>query len=229
MGALASPGAAMPLLKIVALTCLLAASAAAQAFGIGVRAGTTGVGADLGWKLAPTVSARLGYSGLKWDRDISTDDVSYDGKLKLSNLSGLLDFSPLGPFRLTGGLFYTHNRYALRGDPSGGSFTINGRTYAAGDIGNLSGTVKPGRRLAPYLGIGYGNVSGAGVNFYADLGILFQGSPKARLDTNCGPSLSPADCARLRSDVADEEARLEHKLKSFKYYPVLNIGLTVGF
>jgi hypothetical protein len=208
----------------------LLAAGSAQAAGVGIRAGTTGVGADFGWSLAPTLSARVGYSALNWNRDISTDNVHYDGKVKLSNLSGLLDFSPApGPFRITGGVIYDRNRYNVNGQPTGGTFTLNGNTYSASDVGSLSGQVKPGRDLAPYLGIGWGNVAGAGVNFYADLGVMFQGRPKSSLSATCGASLSASACAQLQSDTAAEQGRLDDKLRHFQYYPVLNVGVTIGF
>jgi hypothetical protein len=191
----------------------LVSASSALAAGIGVRAGTTGVGADVAWSIAPTLSARLGYSALKWNRDVTTDLGRFDGKLKLSNFNTFLDFSPLGPFRLTGGFLFNDNKYELSGERSGGS---------------LSGTVKPGKSAAPYLGIGYGNVSGLGVNYYVDLGVVFQGSPRASLSANCTSPGSGA-CTTLESEVAAEQARLQDKLKDFKYYPVLNIGLTIGF
>jgi hypothetical protein len=197
--------------KYLAVGLALAAAGSAHAVGIGVRAGTTGLGADVAWSIAPTLSARLGYSTLKWNHDVTTN-ISYDGKLKLSNVNALLDFSPLGPFRLTGGFILNDNKYDVRSDTGGGT--------------SISGTVTSGKSAAPYLGIGYGNVSGMGVNFYADLGIMFQGSPRASLNANCSPG--PA-CTMLQNQAAAEQARLEDKLKSFKYYPVLNIGLTVGF
>jgi hypothetical protein len=200
-------------LKAASFAAALITAGSVHAAGVGVRAGTTGVGADIAWSFAPTLSARIGYSALSWDRDVSTDTVHYDGKLKLGNLNTFIDFSPLGPFRLTGGLVFNNNKYDLRGDAGGGS---------------ISGTVKPGKSAAPYLGIGYGNVSGMGVNFYADFGVMFQGSPKASLSANCG-SLSAGACSSLQSQAAAEQARLEDKLKDFKYYPVLNLGLTVGF
>jgi hypothetical protein len=203
----------MNIARAASFAILLAAAGSAHAFGIGVRAGTTGVGADVAWQLAPTLSARLGYSGLTWNRDVDTDRVNYDGKLKLSNFNTFLDFSPLGPFRLTGGFIFNNNRYDLRGDLAGGSVT---------------GEVKSGRSAAPYLGIGYGNVSGAGINLYFDLGIMFQGSPRATLNANCG-SLSAGACASLQNEARAEEARLQDELKRFKYYPVANIGLTIGF
>ena len=102
---------------------------------------------------------------------------------------------------------------------------MNGTTYSSG---NLSGTVKSGRSVAPYLGVGYGNVSGLGVNFYFDLGVMFMGSPKVNLNASCG-SLSAAQCAQLQSDTAQEARNLESELKRFKYYPVANIGITIGF
>ena len=202
--------------RILFFAAALFASGAAQAFGIGVRAGTTGLGADIGWGIAPTLSARLGYSALKWGYDADTAHAHYDGDLKLSNLSGLLDFHPLGPsFRLTGGVIFNDNKYQATGRPSSGP-------------GSFDATVEPGRSAAPYLGVGWGNVAGAGVNFYADLGVMFMGAPKATLTANCG-GLSGAACTTLRNEAAAQQAELEDKLKHFKAYPVLNLGVTIGF
>lgn len=214
--------------------CLFTAAAlcvagSAQAAGVGLRAGTTGIGADVAFGLAPTLSARIGYSGLSFSTTVDATDVSYDAKLRLSNLNLLLDFSPLGPFRLTGGLIVNDNKADVTGQPSGGSYTINGITYPAAAIGSLGGTVKAGNRAAPYLGIGYGNVSGAGVNVYFDLGVMFQGSPSASLSVTCGTALNATQCNQLRSDVAAEQVRLQNEITRFKYYPVANIGVTIGF
>ncbi len=202
--------------RALVLAAALAACSAAQAAGIGIRAGSTGIGADVAWGIAPPLSARVGYSALTGGYDVATADARYDGDLKLSNLNGMLDFHPFGPaFRLTGGVILNDNKYEATGRPSG----VNG---------SFNATVEPGRRAAPYLGIGWGNVAGAGINFYADLGVMFMGSPKASLRANCG-GLSAGDCATLQSRVAAEEGRLEDELKHFKAYPVLNIGLTIGF
>ena len=193
----------------------LVAAGSVQAAGIGVRAGTTGVGADVAWDFAPTLSARVGYSALKWNYDVDTSSgIEYDGKLKLSNLNTMVDFHPLGPvFRLTGGVIFNDNKYDVRSKQFGGA---------------LSGTVEAGKSAAPYLGVGWGTVAGAGVNFYIDLGIMFMGTPKATLAASCG-SLSPAQCAALQSQVAAEQARLQDELDNAKYYPVVNFGLTIGF
>ena len=220
----------MRLVKITALTVALGSAGAAHAAGVGLRAGTTGLGADIGWSVAPLVSARLGYSAYDHNTSVNTSDVHYDGKLKLRNLSALLDFTPVpGTFRLTAGIVGDNNKYDLTGQPTGGTFTLNGTTYQASQVGSLTGNVKPARSAAPYLGVGWGNVAGAGVNFYADLGIMFQGSPKASLTATCGSGLSAGQCAQLQSDTAAQQQQLQDKLKNFKYYPVANIGVTIGF
>ena len=194
---------------------LTLAAGSAQAAGIGARIGTTGLGADVAWDLAPTLSARVGYSGGSVNHDVSTDLTTYHGKLNLKNLNTFLDFAPLGPlFRISGGFIFNDNKFDVNTDQFNG--------------GSISGTVKPSNSAAPYLGIGYGRVAGTGVNFYADLGVMYQGSPKASLTANCG-TLSPGQCSTLQSQVASEQAALEDKLKNAKYYPVLNIGLTIGF
>lgn len=219
----------MSIKRLLCAAALLACVPQAHAFGVGARAGSTGIGADVGFSLMPTLSARVGYGWLNYSTDYEETDVSYDAKLKLSNFSVLLDWSPLGPFRVTAGLVPNDNRVELTGRPTGGSYTLNGTSYPAAAIGSLSGEIKSGNKAAPYLGIGYGNVAGAGVNFYFDLGVMFQGSPKATVSAQCGAALTPAECSRLQSDAAAEGKKLEDDAKGFKYYPVANIGVTIGF
>ncbi|MCU0769745.1 MAG: hypothetical protein MUD07_10415 [Burkholderiaceae bacterium] len=143
-----------------------------MAAGAGLRAGTTGIGGDIAVEVLPTLSARVGYSYLSFSTTVDSSDVEYDARPKLSNGNLFLDWSPLGPFRITGGLILNSNKIDVTAVPTGGTLTINGVVYPAASIGSLSGTVESGKSAAPYLGIGYGNVSGAGVNFYFDLGVM---------------------------------------------------------
>jgi hypothetical protein len=194
---------------------LAGAAGSVQAAGAGLRIGTTGVGADFGWEMAPTLGGRLGVSAGSWSTSFDTSDVSYDAKLKLGNVNAFLDWSPLGPFRITAGVIANNNKVDLTGRPN----------FDA----TVSGTVKPSNSWAPYLGIGYGNVWTRGVNFYFDIGVMYMGAPKASLSVSCGPSLSAGQCAAAQSQVAAEQARVEDELKNAKYYPVANIGITIGF
>ena len=151
------------------------------AAGVGIRAGTTGIGGDVAWGLVPTLSARVGYSYLTFSTTVDSTDIKYDAKPKLSNGNLFLDWSPLGPFfRVTGGLILNTNKVDVTAQSNGGTYTIGGTTYSAAAIGSLTGTVKSGNSAAPYLGIGYGTVAGTGVNFYFDLGVMFQGTPEGQ-------------------------------------------------
>jgi hypothetical protein len=205
----------MTFTRVAVAVALAAAAGSAQAAGAGLRIGTTGVGADFGWGIAPTLGGRIGVSTGSWNTDFDTSDVQYDAKLKLGNVNGFLDWSPLGPFRITAGVIANNNKVDLVGRRDGFD-------------GTVTGTVKPGNSWAPYLGVGYGNVWTKGVNFYFDLGVMFQGSPKATLAVNCGPT-TPVQCAQAQSQVAAEQQRVQDELKNFKYYPVANIGITIGF
>ncbi|MFC3147956.1 hypothetical protein [Piscinibacterium candidicorallinum] len=214
-------------LSALATALLVGASFSAHAGGIGVRAGTNGVGGDIGWDVLPTLKARLGYSAGKTNFTVDDTSINYDGKLKLSQPALFLDFTPLGPFRITAGLIGSGSKVQVTGKPSGGNYVINGVTYSAAQIGTVTGELRAKNSLSPYLGVGYGNVSGLGVNFYVDLGVQATGGAKATVNASCG-SLSAADCNTLRSNLNAEAARLAGS-NSLKYYPVASIGVTVGF
>lgn len=200
------------------------------AAGVGIRAGTTGIGGDVAWGLVPTLSARVGYSYLTFSTTVDSTDIQYDAKPKLSNGNLFLDWSPLGPFfRVTGGLILNTNKVDVTAQSNGGTYTIGGTTYPAAAIGSLTGTVKSGNSAAPYLGIGYGTVAGTGVNFYFDLGVMFQGSPKASLTANCSPATPPQLCSQIQASTVIEASDLQDSIKNFKYFPVASIGVTIGF
>ena len=203
-------------IAFAAAVLAVAASGSAHAIGVGLKAGTTGIGGDVAMSVFPLVDARIGWAGGSISRNYSTSSANYDGKIKLNNLNALLDFHPLGPsFRLTGGVIFNDNKYDASGTPTNGL------------PGSFNASVK-GNSAAPYLGVGWGRVAGMGVNFYADLGAMFMGSPKATINANCS-GLSAAQCTALQNQAATEQGALQDKLNSFKVYPVLSIGFTIGF
>jgi hypothetical protein len=57
---------------------------------------------------------------------------------------------------------------------------------------------------------------------------MFQGSPQVTLNLNCGTA-NPAQCAAAQSQLAAEQQRVQDKLDKYKYYPVINLGITIGF
>lgn len=223
----------MKLKSLMTACAILSASAGAWATGMGVRLGSTGVGVDFAVPVdyVPGLSARFGVSGLNMSRNVSATDVNYEGTLKLANASLLLDWNwnPLGILRLTGGLVYANNRVDVLGRSTGGSYTINGQTYPASAVSSLSGSIASSNKVAPYLGLGWGTVVGKGIGFYGDVGVLFQGQMDADMSAECGKSLGTAECAQLQVNVRKEADALRDSAKGFKYWPVINMGITIGF
>jgi len=109
---------------------------------------------------------------------------------------------------------------------AGTTYDINGVSYSAAQVGNLRGNVDF-NSIAPYLGIGWGNPFGSGGNwsFSCDLGVVFQGSPNVSLAADGQFADDPAFQANLEAERRD----LEDELDSYKYYPVVSLGVTYRF
>lgn len=228
---------ARPEKAILAATLFLSHFAAAAQIGVSAQFGTTGVGAQLHTPLAPHFSGRLGANVFSYDYSSTTANTNYDAEVRLRTIDALVDWHPMaGSFRVTSGLIFNNNKVNLNGRPSGsGSFTFNGVTYRVSDIGNVEGDIRF-RRVAPYLGIGWGTAGTGekpGWSFTSDVGIMFQGKPRANLrSSGCDFGQGPAGnsiCSQLSNDLRDENARLEDEIDQYRYYPVLRLGANYRF
>lgn len=224
---------------ILCAALLFAHLPAAAQTGVSAVFGTTGVGAQLHTPLAPQLSARLGANIFNYDYTSSTSDLNYDAEARLRTIDALLDWHPAaGGFRITGGVIVNNNKVFLYGRPSAsGSFTFSGRTYSVSDIGTVDGVIRF-RRLAPYLGVGWSSDGSAssqqpGWSFTSDIGIMFQGKPRASLNSSgCDLGrglLGNAICTQLERDIPNESARLEEEVDQYRYFPVVRIGATYRF
>jgi opacity protein-like surface antigen len=216
---------------IVSILLVACAAGSAQASEVAatVDLGTTGLGLHLSTPLAAKLNGRIGLNVANTSYEGSTSDMDYDFKLKLKTVDALLDYHPFdGVFRVSGGVVYNGNKMNARAKPSGGTYTINNVAYSAAAVGDLSSKIDF-RKAAPYLGIGWGNaLKQAGWSFGADLGIMFQGTPKTQLASNNCTAL-PIICSRLASDVAAENVKLGEEVKDFKLFPVIRVGLSYRF
>jgi len=222
-------------LKTLFMATMLAASATVAAeesrFSFGPTLGSAGLGLEFGFALTDTLSARAAYNFFEFDTDYEDTDVRYDGTLDKSSVSLLLDWNPgNGGFRVTGGAF-RHNRNAFNAVATPareGTYTFDGNEYDASEIGTIHGAASF-RKTAPYLGIGWGNLSHSrGFTFTVDLGVQFQNAPRVSLlADDC--SFAPAECAQINSDLQAEARQLEQEGKDLEYWPVLAIGLVYRF
>jgi hypothetical protein len=208
---------------------LFAGGASAQA--VAARGGTTGFGGDLGFSVTDHLGVRGTLTGGSITRNTTESDVHYEGKLRFRTAMALLDFFPAGGrFRLSTGIAYNGNRLDLTARGDSGTIEINDRTYNISDVGVLTGKLRF-NKANPYFGVGWGNAAksgGPGVFFSADLGILLV-DPTVTLSANCGPALTPAQCAQLQSDLRAEEQQFKDDYGYRSWYPVLSFGIGYRF
>jgi hypothetical protein len=125
---------------------------------------------------------------------------------------------------LSGGAVLFSEDTEVRGRPSE-SVEIGDESYTPEQIGTLSGEFVT-KDLAPYIGIGFGKLGGRlGPGLAIDLGVAFHGRPDVRLAASGPIAAVPAFQANLR----EEEENIEDDADWFRVYPVLAIGLVIGF
>ena len=203
---------------------------------VAVRVGTLGVGIEGSALVAPNVALRLGYSGYSYSHTTTSQDVTYDGKLKLSSVSALADVYPSqsGTFHVTGGFVFNSNEITAHGKPSAmgaaQTYSLNGMTFSASDVGSLDGRASFSK-TAPYLGLGFGKPAGGGaVQFLFDIGVVFQGKPHLSLARNGGVSITnPTLNDQINAAINAQRDQTQSDLNKFQYYPVVSVGLAYHF
>lgn len=195
------------------------------------KAGSLGVGAEVTGRILPNLNARLGFNTFSFNKDFDEAGIEYDTDVDLRTGSALVDYYPLRnqQFRVTGGLFYNGNQAEGTAQPSTTNgietFEIGDTTFPAAQVGTVEAEVDfP--EFAPYIGVGWGNpvIPGKRWGVFVDLGVMFQRSPNVSL-TAQGASANPI----LADELNRERDELEDELDGFRFYPVLQIGVTYQF
>jgi hypothetical protein len=212
----------------LAVACAAAATgASAQTMAFGANVGTPGVGVQISGKVNDTIVIRGALDGLSLSHDEDYSDVAYDGEAKLFTGGLFADIHPGGSaFFVSGGAYVGKRKINLRAQPTA-SVDIGGQTFTPAEVGRLDGEAKLSN-LQPFFGLGFDNtfVGDRGWGFRALLGVAFSKRPKVDLTASGGTlSNDPTFQARL----AAEEADVRDDAKDFKYFPVVQIGLTRRF
>lgn len=193
----------------------------------GVGISTLGLGANVGYKFNESFKIRGIVNYFQYSKKFNDDELALSTKLRLltAGIMGDWHFAQNG-FRLTGGLVYNGNRFKMNGTPSR-NVVVNGRTYTPAEIGEVQGTLDF-RPIAPYIGIGYdsGHEKKCGFAFTAEVGVLFQGKVRGKVNKITGALASQA---RAINDMKDYTVAEVNKSRLIKTYPVLSIGLSYKF
>ncbi|MBU0688926.1 MAG: hypothetical protein KJ850_02800 [Gammaproteobacteria bacterium] len=221
--------------KRTALTVLVLAALPMQAyaadgmFRLDAHVSTLGGGLEIGAPLSERYTARVGFNSFKASGNTDSGGLNYTGDLKLSSISALVDWRPWsGVTHLTAGVIFNSNKLELNATATTGTvYSINGFDYTAA-TGDAINTTVDFNKVSPYLGIGWsGQPKKQGFSFSSDIGILFQGSPKATV-TATG-AWTGTGGKTVTDLVVDAQNQLNSDLSNFKFYPVLSIGVGYTF
>jgi hypothetical protein len=204
-------------------------------FGVGVKAGTLGIGVQVGTALASRVNLRGGVNFFDYNDSLTKDGAVYSGTLQLRSVEAKLDLFVIGGFRFTPGLllYNNNNISATAAVAPGQTLTLGGTTYLSNPANPITGTAALTlNKFAPTLGIGFGNLLPRSARHWSlstDLGVVFQGSPQFALGlggsacapngTNCQPANNPS----VAASVEAERVKIQSDASPFKYYPELSL------
>ena len=221
----------MTLQKMMLTTLALFACATASAdFGVGVKAGTLGLGAEARWSPLPWLDFRVGANSYDYEDNGAQAGINYDATFALDNYYATGNFRfPLSPFRLTAGAFSNGNEFRMQSQDNGNtSFNIGGGTFDASDVGILR-SVASFSSTAPYVGVGFDFELFGKVGLNLDFGVLWQGDPEVTLDAS-GLASAPAEVqAALLPALETERLELEDEVSNFKAWPVVSLGFVYNF
>lgn len=208
--------------------CALSGAASAQTtLGLGVSAGTDGVGADAMLKVTPLLVARGGfrYADLSISREF--DGIDYDADIGFTSGVVALDVHPMANgFRLSGGLYLGGRDLGLDANPAS-PVEIGDVVFTPEQVGTLIGRSE-WNTAAPFIGLGFNNGAHAlkRFGFQAMLGVAYIGEPDVTLTAQDGLL---ADDPVFLAQLAEEEAELADDLDDVQFYPILNLGLSMRF
>lgn len=190
--------------------------------GVNLKVGTLGAGVELSKSFSDKFSLGLGINSYDYKTTDRASDIDYDFNFDLQSVALLANYHPFsGTFRFTGGVVYNKNELNLTGKPVGTNYVINGVTYTAAQVGTLNGKLTF-NSTAPYFGLGWGNRPGGRLGLSADIGVLYQGSPKLTMSAT-------GAAAGLAADIEQERRSAEEDLSDLKWYPALSLGMYFRF
>lgn len=211
---------------LAAVGAMVSTPAFAQ-MAVGANIGTPGVGVQASAKVSDMVVLRGAVDGAGISHDEDYSDIAYDGKAKLFTGGLFADLHPGGgAFFVSGGAYVGKRKITLRAQPTA-AVEIGGQTFTPAQVGRLDGEAKLSN-FQPFAGLGFDNtfVGERGWGFRALAGVAFSKRPDVSLTASGGTlSNDPNFQARLRA----EEAEARDDAKDFKYFPVVQVGLTRRF
>jgi hypothetical protein len=209
--------AAIGLVAFSLLTALPSVASAVEIAWVGARAGTGGLGAEVGVRIVPTIVVRGIVQNYEADYNETISGIAYTGTGSLGSFGAQVDFRPpVLPFYATAGIFSNQNKFDFTATPTG-TVNIGGANYAGSQIGTL--TSKTNFDDVAYFG-GLGLKLGLGpIEAALEGGIYYQGDPVVAFSASGPLATNPA----FQADLEREKAKIIDELDQAKYWPMVTL------
>jgi hypothetical protein len=223
------------------LALIASSSVQAYDFGVGVKAGTLGAGAELSMTLTQTINARLALTSVSghYNDTLNLDDgdnvATVDATLDLDFGASALLFDWYvfdGTFHITAGAINNSSSIDLGGTLTDSTVKFNNVSYTVSDFVDptVSGKINMGSSVQPYLGIGWGRKAGVepGFSLSFEVGVVLL-DPSVELTAPKLKMGTASDQETLNSNVKEAEAAAQDELSALKAWPVISLGLNYAF
>jgi len=203
---------------------------------VGVNLGSIGGDIEYTRMVMPeyNLALRVGIGGFSYSGEYDDTDTHYETDLSQFNIGATIEYHPFASgFYIGAGIYYQNPSYEMEATPSGGEYEFNGHLYPAELIGSVNGKVEGLNKVAPYIGIGYdASLFDDDTWFFTfKAGAWYQDNPIVSLTAHdCAlDRLSEGSCDQLRYDLDQEEDDINEDLEDYKWWPVLQVGVTYRF
>ena len=195
---------------------------------LSIRVGTLGPGLDFSMPVSRNVALRAGGNFFTFSQHASAADedvdVDFEGRLRWGGIRLFSDWHPFANgLRLSAGFYYNLIEASGSGIPTEPFYLNEGqaseKVFEPERLGSLSARLTYPNRLNPFVGLGFGRASGRRrVAFVADAGVLYLGPPAVTMKGT-----------GMIAGTASQDARLTEGLDSFRWLPVVSLGVAVRF
>lgn len=206
----------------LAALCALGAQPSSAQTGFAIRGGSTGIGLEVAHQIKPWVSVRAGgtyfaLTGREFTLENEDVDIGFSIDAKGSSFFVLADLMPLGNFiHLSTGLVYNALSIDALGEPLT-DYQLENRTFTKSTLGSLSVSLDYANKIAPYVGIGFGNVATGGrIGITLDAGVIFSGALTVNL---LGTG--------MLEPTAEQDSVVQEALDGVRIYPLISLGLVI--
>ena len=212
--------------------------------GAAVKVSLLGVGGEVAVSVTHHTNVRAGFNMISYSRGFDKDGISYAGKLDFKTFEAHYDIFPWAKsFHISPGvLVYAGDPITATATvPGGQSFSLGGVSYSSDPTNPITGTGKIDfNRAAPVITVGWGNLVSRkeGAHFVVpfEMGVAFQGSPKASLalagnacDSTGLNCQNAATNSTIQSNVISEQTKVNNSMSFFKAYPIISLGFGYKF